>query len=226
MKKMKLLRKFITLLLAITIGFWLGVSGILNGTRLGGWMNTAVDYMPTQTEISQLRSSFDTIPIIGESSFTDNQESPAADNTIIETNEHEEVDYDKVEQTIISLLNELREEQNLNTLKSNDMLKAAAIIRAKETEESFSHTRPNGTDPFTVFEEEGISYPYRIVGENLGMATYYMSEEEMAELLFDGWVESEGHYENMIKPEYEEIGVGVHYDGEFLYATQLFGTPL
>lgn len=223
---MKLLRKIISLLLAVTVGFWLGVSGLLNGTRLGSWMNTAVDYMPTQTELSQLRSSFDTIPIIGDSSYADDPETPAAENSVIESNEHTDVDYDTVEQTIITLVNQLREEQGLNTLASNDMLKAGAIIRARETVESFSHTRPDGTTAFTVFEEEGISYPYRIVGENLGMATYYMSDEEMAELLFNGWVESEGHYENMIKPEYQEIGVGVHYDGEFLYATQLFGTPL
>jgi len=55
------------------------------------------------------------------------------------------------------------------------------------------------------------------------MATYHMNETEMAELIFNGWVESEGHYENLVRPEFEEIGVGIHYDGEFLYATQLFG---
>ena len=224
---MKLLSKIISLLLAITIGFWLGVSGLLNGTRLGTWMNTAVDYFPTRSELSQLQTSFDTVPVIGDFSFTDTQETTETEtNTIFETNKHADVDYATVEQTIITLVNELRQELDLNTLASNDMLKAAAIIRAKETEESFTHTRPNGTDPFTVFQEEGITYPYKIVGENLGMATYYMNEEEMAELLFDGWVESQGHYENMIRADYEEIGVGVHYDGEFLYATQLFGTPL
>lgn len=226
MRLMKLLRKIITLLLVLTIGFWLGVSGLLNGTRAGSWMNTAVDYFPTRTELQQLRSSFDTLPQIGEFSFTTTQEDSEIENTILETNQHTDVDYDIVEQTIISLLNDLREDQNLNKLKTNDMLKAAAIIRARETEDKFSHTRPNGLSPFTVFEEEGISYSYRIVGENLGMATYYMNEEEMAELLFNGWVESEGHYENMIKAEYEEIGVGVHYNGENLYATQLFGTPM
>lgn len=223
---MRFLSRVISLLLAIMIGFWLGVGGILNGTRVGNWMNTAVDYLPTQTEVNQLRSSFGDIPIIGESSFTGTQEASESGTTLIETNNHPEVNYATVEQTIITLVNELRQGLELNPLTSNDMLKAGAIIRARETEESFSHTRPDGTDPFTVFQEEGISYPYRMVGENLGMATYYMSDEEMAELLFNGWVESEGHYENMIRADYEEIGVGVHYDGEFLYATQLFGTPL
>lgn len=224
---MKLLRKIITLLLVLTLGFWLGASGMLNGTRAGSWMNTAVDYFPTRTELQQLRSSLDSLPVIGDTFFTRNLEGQETkNNTILESNTHTDVDYDIVEQTIVTLVNELREEQQLDPVASNDMLKAAAIIRAVETEESFSHTRPDGSSAFTVFEEEGIAYPYKVVGENLGMATYYMNEEDMAELLFNGWVESEGHYENMIKPEYKEIGVGVHYDGEFLYATQLFGTPL
>lgn len=224
---MKLLRKIITLLLVLTIGFWLGVSGLLNGTRAGNWMNTAVDYLPTRTELQQLRSSFDTLPIIGDTSFVTNQNGlEEENNAILESHSSTDVDYEHVEKTIITLVNELRVEQGVEPVVSNDMLKSAAIIRAVETEEIFSHTRPDGRSAFTVFEEEGIVYPYKIVGENLGMATYYMNDEDMAELLFNGWVESEGHYENMIKPEYKEIGVGVHYDGEFLYATQLFGTPL
>ena len=40
------------------------------------------------------------------------------------------------------------------------------------------------------------------------MATYHTDEEGMAEFIFNGWVESEGHYENMIRPEYAEIGLG------------------
>ena len=224
---MKLLRKIITLILVLTLGFWLGASGILNGTRAGSWMNTAVDYFPTRTELQQLRSSFDSVPFIGDTSLMRKQGAQEEkNNTILESNTHTDVDYDTVEQTIVTLVNELREELGLDPVASNDMLKAAAIIRAVETEESFSHTRPDGSSAFTVFEEDGIAYPYKVVGENLGMATYYMDEEEMAELLFNGWVESEGHYENMVKPEYKEIGVGVHYDGEFLYATQLFGAPL
>jgi len=224
---MKLLRKIITLVLVLTLGFWLGASGILNGTRAGSWMNTAVDYFPTRTELQQLRSSFDSVPFIGDTSLMRKQGAQEEkNNTILESNTHTDVDYDTVEQTIVTLVNELREELGLDPVASNDMLKAAAIIRAVETEESFSHTRPDGSSAFTVFEEDGIAYPCKVVGENLGMATYYMDEEEMAELLFNGWVESEGHYENMVKPEYKEIGVGVHYDGEFLYATQLFGAPL
>jgi uncharacterized protein YkwD len=150
-----------------------------------------------------------------------------------------EIDYDKyrasnvgqseanisvIEQTIFNLVNELREEKDLAQVQANDMLKAGAIIRAQESAETFAHTRPNGTEPFTVLNEGEIIYNYRTVGENLAMATYFLEDDEMAQFIFDGWVESEGHYETMVNPKFEEVGIGVHFDGEIIYATQLFGT--
>lgn len=220
---MKFIKKVIVLLLAVFLGFWLGFSGILNGTKVGNVMEKTVSYLPNSNEVRRFKTS--TVPLFDDliqSNSSTVNENPETNSSI--TGEHPDVDYVKVEETIIRLVNELRQELNLPILESNDMLKAAAMMRAKETEESFSHTRPNGLDAFSVFEEEGIEYNYQRAGENLGMATYYMSEEEMAELIFEGWVESEGHYKNMVLPDYEEIGIGVHYDGEFLYATQIFGT--
>lgn len=135
----------------------------------------------------------------------------------------DEIDYTLVEERIMTLLNELRQEQGLLPLTKNDTLKAAADHRAIETQTSFSHTRPDGSDFYTIILTEDYRYPYQMVGENLAMATYFKDEEGMAEFLFNGWVESEGHYANMIQPDFLEVGVGVHYDGEFLYAVQLFG---
>ena len=215
---MKFLRKVFTLLLAILLGFWLASANILNGTKTGEVMETIVNYLPDRNDLQQTPLLEDIYtPAEGE------VKAPQESAQTLEANDSE-VDAQLIGRKIIELVNELRAEKGASPVASNEMLQAAATIRAVETEESFSHTRPDGTDAFTVFEEEGIPYPYRAVGENLGMATYYLSDEEMAELLFNGWVESEGHHENMIRPEYDEIGIGVHYDGEILYVTQLFGT--
>ncbi|MFZ2378445.1 MAG: CAP domain-containing protein [Trichococcus flocculiformis] len=135
----------------------------------------------------------------------------------------EEIDYTLVEDKVMVLLNELRLEQGLLLLTKNETLKAAADHRAIETQTSFSHTRPDGTDFYTVIQTDDYWYPYQTVGENLAMATYFKDEASMAEFLFKGWMESEGHYANMIHPDFREVGIGVHYDGEFLYAVQLFG---
>ena len=135
----------------------------------------------------------------------------------------DEIDYTLVEDKIMILLNDLRLQQGLLPLTKNETLKAAADHRAIETQTSFSHTRPDGTDFYTIILTDDYWYPYQTVGENLAMATYFKDEEGMAQFLFDGWVESEGHYANMVHPDFLEVGIGVHYDGEFLYAVQLFG---
>lgn len=227
--------KLLTLLLAVIFGFWLATSNILTGTRLGDWMDTLMDFLPgangewTHLEMERpgLPESWSSLDIELTDQFSSEEENEGAETPTVEsTSESNEVDYAIVEATIIELLNELRVDEGLEPLSPHDELREAATIRAIETEELFSHTRPDGRDAFTVFDEESVSYNYQLVGENLGMATYYLEEREMAELLFNGWVESEGHYENMVRPDYEEIGIGVHYDGENLYATQIFGTQM
>lgn len=222
---MRFLGRVLTLILAVIFGFWLATSNILSGTTVGDWLDTLMDVLPASSgEWARLEI---TLPDNLMDSFNGAEDSEAVIE-LPETDkngESNDVNYDLVESEILRLLNELRSEQGLNTLEPNEALRQAGNVRAQETEELFSHTRPDGRDAFTVFDD-GITYNYQIVGENLGMATYYLEEEEMAELLFNGWVESEGHYENMIRPDYEEIGIGVHYDGEHLYATQLFGTQM
>jgi uncharacterized protein YkwD len=218
---MKFLRNVISLLIALLLGFWLASADILAGTQAGEVVEDLVSYLPDRNDLE--RWNILEPVIVEETTDAPTNEQESAGPTT-EISENGAVNYAVVETTIIDLVNELRQEQGVQTVESNEMLKAAANIRAEETAEVFSHTRPDGSDAFTVFEEEGISYPYRTVGENLGMATYHLDEEGMAEFIFNGLVDSEGHYENMIRPDFEEIGVGVHYDGENLYATQLFGT--
>lgn len=58
------------------------------------------------------------------------------------------------------LLNEIRRENGLNVLTWNDDLGPAALIRAQEATILWSHTRPDGTDWYTV-------NPDLVYGENL-----------------------------------------------------------
>jgi len=220
---MKFLRKIVSLILVFILGFWMAFAGILDGTKTGNALEEVVGYFPDRSDIDNLleKSRREKSQKVGSHS----EEKNNSHSSKVESNsKSNEINYDLIETTIVDLTNELRRDQGLSILIPNDTLRAGAYVRAEELEESFSHTRPDGSDAFTVFQTEGLFYPYKMVGENLAMGTYYLPEEEMAQLLFEGWVESEGHYENMIRQEYAEIGVGVHYDGEFLYLTQLFGT--
>lgn len=214
----KLLGFIVSVLISIMFGFWLAATNFLDGTPLGQVMYDVVDIIPVPNE-SPTGSQVN-FPEEGTSSTTENEQQEAATE-----NSSDEIDYKIIENRIFELLNELRSEVNVQPVTKNQQLKLAADQRALETEELFEHTRPDGSDPFTVLEKAGQEYSYRLAGENLAMATYYLDELGMADVIFEGWKNSKGHYENMVKPEFEEVGIGIHYDGELLYATQIFGTP-
>lgn len=215
------MRKFFSysllLILLIGFGYWLGSSTILEGTKI----SDTISLMENKLKDNPL-------VLVEESLDTSEQEqSTSVDSTstndLTETNE---IDVAVVENRMLELLNDLRSEVGVTPVSSNDQLKKAANIRAIEIEESFSHTRPDGKATFTVLEEPEVNYSYRLAGENLAMGTNYLAEKEMAEWLFKGLKDSPGHYENMIKKDFEEVGIGVHYDGTNLYIVQIFGTPL
>lgn len=215
------MRKFFSysLLLIVLIGFgyWLGSSTILEGTKI----SDTISLMENKLKDNPL-------VLVEESpNISEQEQSTSVDSTSTnELTETDEIDVAVVEKRMLELLNDLRSEVGVAPVSSNDQLKKAANIRAIETEESFSHTRPDGKATFTVLEEAEVNYSYRLAGENLAMGTYYLAEKEMAEWLFKGLKDSPGHYENMIKKDFEEVGIGVHYDGTNLYIVQIFGTPL
>ncbi|MBT2732152.1 CAP domain-containing protein [Carnobacterium sp. ISL-102] len=216
------MRKFFSyslmLVILISFGYWLGSSTILEGTKISDTISQVMDKLPSNERV-----------IVEEAPNTSEQEQATSESsTIISTNDltdTDEIDVAVVENRVLELLNNLRKEVGVSPVSSNDQLKKAANIRAIETEESFSHTRPDGRATFTVLEEPDVDYSYQLAGENLAMGTYYLAEKEMAEWLFKGLKESPGHYENMVKKDFEEVGIGVHYNGENLYVVQLFGTP-
>ena len=217
------MRKFFSyslmLILLIGFGYWLGSSAILEGTKISETISQLTDKLSSNQMV-----------LVEEGLDTSEQEaSTSADSASISTEESivtNEIDVAVVENRVLELLNELRNEVGVSPVTPNDQLKKAANIRAVETEESFSHTRPDGKATFTVLEESGIDYNYQFAGENLAMGTNYLAEKEMAEWLFQGLKDSPGHYENMVNKDFEEVGIGVHYNGENLYIVQLFGTPL
>lgn len=223
---MRFLSSLIKTLLLIILGYWLAVSQIANNTIVGDGLDWVMGYLPmtgdywSDFQFNQISSIFK-----GQEDNTSQAEVESTqDFAIQEIGINDQLIRDEV----LNMTNQLRQDKGLQTLDHNDQLELAGNIRAEETVEVFSHTRPNGEGPFTVLTEDQDSpnYNYRYIGENLGMATYHRTDDYMAQLIFDGWMNSQGHYENMIKPEYSEMGVGVAYNGEFLYITQFFGDPM
>jgi uncharacterized protein YkwD len=83
----------------------------------------------------------------------------------------------------------------------------------------FAHENPvTGTDLAERAEEFG--YDYLAIGENLA-AGQSSPAQAMA-----NWMASDGHRENILNPQFTELGVGVRTGGEFqTYWVQEFGHP-
>ncbi|MDH4278163.1 MAG: CAP domain-containing protein [Acidimicrobiia bacterium] len=74
-----------------------------------------------------------------------------------------------------------------------------------------------------IYAELGIAWAAR--GENVAWAVGY-ELSDVAQLFFQGWRESDGHYCNMMSGAFSEIGVGhVRTDGGKDFATQNFYRP-
>lgn len=115
---------------------------------------------------------------------------------------------------VVTLVNEERAIYGLAPVKASDALTQAAQIRAEETVQQFSHTRPDGRASSTVLGD--LSIEWRSCGENIAYGY------KDAEAVMDGWMHSDGHRANILSQSFEYIGVGVAERGGVIYCTQVF----
>ena len=115
---------------------------------------------------------------------------------------------------VLRLVNVERAKVGAPPLSLANDLQQAADIRAREIVQVFSHTRPNGTDCFTVMRNRG-----RACAENIAAG------QDSPAAVVDSWMHSDGHRKNILNPSYRELGVGYAYaDGStyYHYWVQLF----
>lgn len=104
---------------------------------------------------------------------------------------------------IIRLTNLEREKANLAPLKFNESLAQSAAAKAKDMNKYnyFTHTSPKNRPFFSWIQE--ADYNYTVAGENLAM------DFHTPQGVMKGWMKSSKHRENVLLPEYTEIGVSV-----------------
>ena len=113
------------------------------------------------------------------------------------------------------MVNEERAKAGLAPLTVHTGATAAAQVRARETEQSFSHTRPNGSSFSTALTEQGVSY--RSAGENIAWG------QRTPQQVMEGWMNSSGHRANILNERFTSIGVGYYQSASGVnYWTQLF----
>jgi uncharacterized protein YkwD len=113
-------------------------------------------------------------------------------------------------------------------LVMNERLRCAARVHSHYMSQTghFDHVQPqNGSDPFDRIETAG--YRFSSAGENIAVG-----QSSPAEVVA-GWLESDGHCENIMSPDFSELGVGFAIgtgtpigSAEAAYWTQAFGRPL
>ncbi len=107
-----------------------------------------------------------------------------------------------IAEQMLKQVNEVRAKAGSPPLVLNYTMNDMASERAEEITTFFSHTRPDGTDCWTIGEEYGINF----YGENIAAGN------STVEATMNQWINSPGHYENMINPSFTELGVGYNKD--------------
>ena len=118
-------------------------------------------------------------------------------------------------QELLTLVNNERAKNGLSALTLGDAnLNAAAEKRAEEVAKSASHTRPDGTNCFTVLGEYGVKETGEGEGENLGWG------DASAQEVFDSWMASDSHRANILNPKATQMGVGYYFDATSTWGHQ------
>lgn len=128
-----------------------------------------------------------------------------------------------VRSAIVSFTLEARASEGGQALVESETLHAAAQAKAEDMAARgyFSHVGPDGEQPWVWLERAG--YPYIAAGENL--AVRFNDSKDIV----DAWMASPTHHANIVKPIYQEIGIGIA-DGEYkgsraTFVVQYFATP-
>lgn len=159
----------------------------------------------------------DTAPTVTATPTLVPTEAPTATPTLVptETPDTEDTQTATYAEQVVALVNKERVKAGLSELTLDKTIETAATVRAKEIEQSFSHTRPDGSSFSTALKEQGITY--RGSGENIAWG------QKSPEEVVNAWMNSEGHRANILNSKYTKIGVG-HYQNSkgTNYWAQLF----
>ena len=100
---------------------------------------------------------------------------------------------------ILTLVNEERQRRGLVPLAMDRNLQDAAMVRAREINVYHSHTRPDGTHFSTAMPVQFRPFS----GENIAW-----SQGLSPQRVFDLWMNSPTHRDNILNPNFRSIGVG------------------
>lgn len=121
-----------------------------------------------------------------------------------------------LEEEMLSMINKEREKEGLNLLVADQEMTEVARRHSTDmfNRGYFSHYTPERVSPFERMKESNITYIK--AGENLSMAPTLASSHR-------GLMKSPGHRENILKPVFGRVGIGIMDGGRYgIMVTQDF----
>lgn len=114
-----------------------------------------------------------------------------------------------IEEQVLTLVNTERAKRRLAGLDMDWELQRVARMKSKDMAEKnyFSHQSPTYGSPFDMMKHFGIDYTS--AGENIA------SGQKTPEAVMQSWMNSQGHRENILNPEFTHIGVGFYRGGNY-----------
>ena len=122
----------------------------------------------------------------------------------------------EIRQEMIRLINQTRKANGVPELPVSEVLMTAAQV-CSDSRYTWHHTKE---------ECEAViasGYPHGF-GINLTVFTG-VTAEDTAQHALDNWINSQGHFETMIKPDCDGIGVGITESGGVTYCYMIVGRP-
>lgn len=126
--------------------------------------------------------------------------------------------------SLLTAGNAIRNQYGLHSLNPNYQLQAAAQAKCQDmlSKNYWSHTSPNGDEPWDFIDRAG--YVYTGALENLA---YGFNEPDAVMI---GWMNSPGHRENLLDKRVTEVGYGIcggDYQGlmDQMIVVQMSGKP-
>ena len=104
---------------------------------------------------------------------------------------------------LLAATNDQRADEGLPSLRKSEHLSQAAMLKANDIIQNqyWDHTSPSGVEPWQWIQK--TNYTYSEAGENLAR------DFSTADGTVAGWMASEKHRENMLKPSYSDVGFAV-----------------
>jgi len=174
-------------------------------------------------------------------------------NVCLKINDDVPTNFDlaKVRETWLNWYNEVRGEKGLNLYANNEQLERTATEWSQymRDNKAMEHKRPGTTSYYDYaaienwFRERGLTFANvnRITfTENIGKTYYTCNDSDCTDEILaglritfdyymaeaDGSKSTKAHYQSIVQPYFNEIGMGLAFDGRYIYVTTHYATKI